>query len=62
MKKIVSFDENGSEYTGTLEIECDTFEKIGERSINVNGAVIIIDEDIQSIEDVLCEENVGGKN
>lgn len=51
MKKIVTFEENGSEYTGYLTIECTTLNQIDNRTIEVNGALISIDEDIIYIED-----------
>jgi hypothetical protein len=52
MDKVIYFDENGSEYTGVLRISCKTFEKTGDRTMKVNDAVITLDEDIQSVEDV----------
>ena len=49
MKAIVTFEENGSEYSCTLTIKCKTLEQTGNRCLLVNGALIEIDEDILSI-------------
>ena len=51
INKIVRFNENGDEYTGQLIIECNTFKQITKNTIEVNDAIISIDEDIIEIVD-----------
>ncbi len=47
----ISFEENGSEYTGSLEVSCNKIEKIGENTFKADGVIVTIDEKIISIEE-----------
>lgn len=52
MKILVIFEENGSEYTGSLRIVCNTWEKLDDCKIKVDNVEIEIDENIISIEEI----------
>ena len=46
---VIEYNQNGGEYTGILEIECESFSIEGTRIIFANGAMITLDEDITKV-------------
>ena len=55
MKKwYVEFKENGDEYSGTLTVTAKSCVQIGSNSFEADGVLIEIDEDINSLEEVVA--------
>ena len=57
MKYIVFYEINCGEYRLDMEIHCNTLEKVNERTLKINGALIELEEDsiITSIKKIVIE-------